>query len=64
VSLDSSCVLLRWMCSTGSDCVSLDSSCVLLRCMCSTGRQCVPLDSGYVLLWFGSRLDGIVVVVR
>jgi hypothetical protein len=30
MSLDSSCMLLRWMCSTGSDCVSLVSSCVLL----------------------------------
>jgi hypothetical protein len=25
---------------------------------------CVPLDNSYVLLWFGNRLDGIVVVVR
>jgi len=28
--LDSSCVLLWWMSSTGSDYVSLDSTCVLL----------------------------------
>jgi hypothetical protein len=31
MSLDSSCVLLQWSCTTGSDCVSLDSSCVLLE---------------------------------
>jgi hypothetical protein len=30
MSLDNSCMLLWWMCSTGSDCVSLVSSCVLL----------------------------------
>jgi hypothetical protein len=30
MSLDSSCVLLQWLCTTGSDCVSLDSICVLL----------------------------------
>jgi hypothetical protein len=30
VSLDSSCVLLQWLCTTGSECVSLDNSCVLL----------------------------------
>jgi hypothetical protein len=31
LSLDSSCVLLQWLCTTGRDCVSLDSSCVLLQ---------------------------------
>jgi hypothetical protein len=30
MSLDSICMLLWWMCSTGSDCVSLVSSLVLL----------------------------------
>jgi hypothetical protein len=30
VSLESSCVILRWLCTTGNDCVSLDGSCVLL----------------------------------
>jgi hypothetical protein len=50
VSLDSSCVLLWWMCSTGSDYVSLDSSCVLLRWLCTTSRNCVSLDSSCVLL--------------
>jgi hypothetical protein len=30
MSLDSICVLLWWMSSTGSDYVSLDSSCALL----------------------------------
>jgi hypothetical protein len=30
MSLNSSCMLLWWMCSTSSDCVSLVSRCVLL----------------------------------
>jgi hypothetical protein len=30
MSLYISCMLLWWMCSTGSDCVSLVSSCMLL----------------------------------
>jgi hypothetical protein len=30
VSLENSCVLLQWLCTTGSECVSLDSSCVLV----------------------------------
>jgi hypothetical protein len=30
MSLDSSCMLRWWMCSTGSDSMSLVSSCVLL----------------------------------
>jgi hypothetical protein len=50
VSLDSSCVLLQWLCTTGSDCVSLDSSCVLLQWLCTTGSDCVSLDSSCVLL--------------
>jgi hypothetical protein len=38
VTLDSSCVLLQWMCFTSNDHVSLDSSCVLL------GNNCDLLD--------------------
>jgi hypothetical protein len=49
VSLDNSCVLLQWLCTTGSDCVSLDNSCVLLV-------GCVPLDSSCVLLWKDTSL--------
>jgi hypothetical protein len=30
MSLGSSCMLLWWMCSTGSDCVSLVNDCVSL----------------------------------
>jgi hypothetical protein len=38
MSLDNSCVLLQWMCSSSSDCVSLDNSCILL------GNNCDLLD--------------------
>jgi hypothetical protein len=51
VTPDSSCVLLRWMCSTGGGCVTPDSSCVLLRWMCSTGGGCVTLT--VVVCYFG-----------
>jgi hypothetical protein len=37
VTLDSSCVLLRWMCSTGGGCATLDNS------MCYFSG-CVPLE--------------------
>jgi hypothetical protein len=50
VSLDSSCVLLRSMCSTGGGCVTPDSSRVLLQWMCSTRGGCVTPDSNCVLL--------------
>jgi hypothetical protein len=46
VTPDSSCVLLQWMCSTGSDCVSLDSSCVLL------GSSCDLLDDIVVVMCY------------
>jgi hypothetical protein len=46
VSLDNSCVLLQWMCSTGSDCVSLDNSCVLL------GNNCDLLDDIVVVVCY------------
>ena len=64
MTLDSSCVLLRWLCTTSEDCVSLDSSCVLLQWMCFTDSDSVSLDSSCVLLGSSSDLlDGIVVVV-
>jgi hypothetical protein len=50
VSLDNSCVLLQWLCTTRSDCVSLDSSCVLLWLLCTTGGDYVSLDNSCVLL--------------
>jgi hypothetical protein len=52
VTPDSSCVLLRWLCTTSGDYVSLDSSCVLLHWMCSIGGGCVTPDSSCVLLWW------------
>jgi hypothetical protein len=30
VSIESSCVLLQWLCTSGSECVSLENSCVIL----------------------------------
>jgi hypothetical protein len=42
--------LLRWLCTTGRDCVSLDNSCVLLQWLCTTGSDCVSLDNSCVLL--------------
>jgi hypothetical protein len=79
VSLDNSCVLLRWLCTTSRDCVYLDNSCVLLEWLCTTGSYCVSLESSCVLLevvvyhwivvvyYYGSThlflLDGIVVVL-
>jgi hypothetical protein len=35
MSLDNSCMLLWWMCSTGSDCVSLVSTFVILVVVCT-----------------------------
>jgi hypothetical protein len=52
LSLDGSCVLLRWSRTTGHDCVSLDNSCVLLWWLCTTGGDCVSLDNSCVLLWW------------
>jgi hypothetical protein len=51
VTLDNSCVLLWWLCTTGGDSLSLDSSCVLLRWMCSTSGGCVALK--VVLCYIG-----------
>ena len=51
VSLDSSCVLLWWMCSTSNGCVSLDSSCGILRWLCITGQQLCTVIAMVVQHW-------------
>jgi hypothetical protein len=43
VQLESSSVLLQWLCTTDDDYVSLDNSCVLLQWLCTTGSDCVSL---------------------
>jgi hypothetical protein len=43
VQLESSFVLLQWLCTTDDDYVSLDNSCVLLQWLCTTGSDCVSL---------------------
>jgi hypothetical protein len=50
VQLENSCVLLQWLCTTGSECVSLDSNCVLLQWLCTTSGDFVSLDNSFVLL--------------
>jgi hypothetical protein len=57
MSLESSCILLWWMCSIDYDYVSLVSS------LCATWYGYVPLDSSYVLLWIDTLSDDIVLIV-